>query len=318
MNTLPFQTKVQVAAALVDGASIRTTHRLLGVHRDTIGRFNIVAGDACARLHDALVRNVQPALVQADELWTFVGKKQRRLVAGDPAEYGDQYVFLAMDAVCKLIISYRVGKRTGETADAFVRDLRTRVLGRPQLSTDAWAAYPEAVDRHFGPDVDYGMVDKDYVAPLAPEAARRYSPARLLRVTKTVVAGAPDTDLISTSYIERMNLSVRVSLKRFARLTIAHSKRLRNLEAAVSLFVAHFNFVRVHETLRCTPAMEAGLTDHIWSVAELLQRAFQAVSPPPEPEVPQGMSGARAKGEMRGSGPSRWHRHLRVIEGGKK
>src|SRR5439155_18891453 len=143
MNQLPFEVRTQIAAGLVDGLSIRAAERLLGVHRDSIMRFGITAGDACAKLHDALVRDVRPTLIQADELWTFCTKKQRRVRQDDPAEYGDQYVFLATDAVAKLIIAYRVGKRTGATADAFMQDLRARVLGCPQLTTDAWPSYPE-------------------------------------------------------------------------------------------------------------------------------------------------------------------------------
>ncbi len=319
MHTLPFEKKAQVAAALVDGVSIRAAERLLDVHRDTIMRLGVTVGEACARLHDARVRDVRATLIQADELWTFVQKKQRRLRQDDPREYGDQYVFLAMDAVSKLILSYRVGKRTGDNADAFAQDLRLRVLGRPQISTDAWNGYPEAISRHFGADVDFGTVDKDYTVPQAQQAALRYSPGKISRVTKTAVLGDPAWGEISTSYSERLNLSVRVSLKRFARLTISHSKRLRNLEAAVGLFVAHFNFCRVHETLRCTPAMEAGLTDHVWSIAELLHAAFEAPEPTAPAPIPAGSTAAQAKGERRGSfrgprGPR--PNHLRVIKGG--
>lgn len=320
MNTLSLESKAQVAALLVDGCSIRAAERMTGIHRDTIMRLGLDAGDACANLHDALVRNVQPALVQADEMWTFVGKKAKRVRPGDRAEFGDQYVFLAMDAVTKLVISYRVGRRSAENTYAFIADLRSRVLGRPQISTDGWTPYPDAINEAFGRDVDHGVVEKQYAAPVAQEASRRYSPSRLVRVEKRAVLGMPDEREISTSYSERLNLSVRVSLKRFARLTLAHSKRLRNLETAVSLFVAFFNFCRVHETLRVTPAMAGGLTDHVWTMAELLSAAFGTPVPPPAPTPGQqtfpGMSGARAKGEKRGSGPSRWHRGLRVIKGG--
>jgi IS1 family transposase len=320
MNVLPFEKRVQIASALVDGMSIRAAERLLGVHRDSVMRFGTTAGEACATFHDAMVRDVQATLIQADELWTFIQKKERRVRSTDPAEFGDQYVFLAIDSVSKLIVSYRVGKRDGVNTRAFIADLRARVLGRPQISTDGWPAYPDAIDEAFGRDVDYAQVVKDYAAPQVTEASRRYSPARLLRVTNNVVCGEPDEDAISTSHVERLNLSVRVSLKRFARLTISHSKKLRNLEAAVGLFVAWFNFVRVHETLRCTPAMQAGLADHVWSMAELLQTAFAMPTPPPllppgQQSFP-GLTAAQAKGEGRGSyrGPRR--PRLRVIKGG--
>jgi IS1 family transposase len=318
MNQLPPTQQTAVLAALVDGMSIRAIERLTGVHRDTIMRLGVRAGDACARFHDATVRDVRPALIQADELWTFVAKKQKRVLYGDPTEYGDQYVFLAMDAVSKLIISYRVGKRDGITTHAFIHDLKGRVLGRPQITTDSWSSYPHAINEAFGRDVDFATISKDYVATPATEASRRYSPARLLRVTKQTVCGEPDEDEISTSYVERLNLSVRVSLKRFARLTLSHSKTLRNLEAAVALFVAWFNYCRVHESLRVTPAMASGLTDHVWSMGELLDAALAAptppVPPPAPPVAPETMTAAQAKGELRGSyrGP-----RLRVIKGGR-
>ena len=175
MNVLPFETRVRIIASLVEGNSIRSTERLVGCTRNAIMRFNVTAGEACARLHDALVRGVQ-ANLQADELWTFVQKKRRQLRPGDAPERGDQWVYVAMDSTTKLLISYQVGKRNAEVTRGFIADLRARVVGKPQLSTDALAFYREAVERSFGPEVDFAQVVKTYETPQSPEAARRYSP----------------------------------------------------------------------------------------------------------------------------------------------
>jgi len=318
MSTLPFETRVRITSALVDGVSIRATERLLGVHRDTIMKVGLTAGEACARLHDTRVRDLRPTLIEADEIWTFVAKKQKRVHQGDAPECGDAYVFVGMDAARKVIISYLVGKRDGETTDAFVRDLRGRVLGLPQISTDGWAPYVESIDAHFGPQVPYAQVVKDFYSDAPTDQAKhRYSPGRIRAVTKTVISGEPVWDKVSTSYVERGNLSIRTCLKRFGRLTLSYSKRLRSLEAAVSLYVSYYNFVRVHETLRVTPAMDSGLTDHVWSMAELLTAAIAtpATPSPATPAAPQGMSAGAAKGERRGTkiGP---RPPLRVIKGG--
>ncbi len=323
MNILPLETRVRIVASLVEGNSIRSTERLVGCTRNSIMRFNVTAGDACARLHDAMVRDVHAAVIQADELWTYVQKKKRQLKPGDPAEMGDQWVYVALDSNTKLILSYRVAKRTAEATQAFIRDLRDRVLGKPQLTTDALPYYREAVERAFGAEIDFAQVQKSYETPMSPEAAGRYSPGRIIAEDKRLVTGRPKWHLISTSHVERSNLSFRMSLRRFTRLTNGFSKKLRNLEGAVNLWVSYYNLCRVHETLRCTPAMAAGLTDHIWSIGELLTEAFAVPPTPQAPAAPDpepiavgddasGMSAARAKGEMRGSG----RRHLRIVKGG--
>jgi IS1 family transposase len=186
---------------------------------------------------------------------------------------GDKYVFIAMAASAKAIISYRVGKRTGETTRRFVADLRTRVLGAPEISSDGFQAYAAAIDEAFGIDCHFGVIEKHYAAEQAVEAKRRYSPAEVVKITKREVVGRPAH--ISTSFIERQNLSLRMGQKRFARLSNGFSKRLTNHIAAVGLYVAHYNLCRVHETLRVTPAMQLGLTDHVWTISELVEVALQ-------------------------------------------
>ena len=320
MNHLPFESKLRVLAALVEGASIHTAHRMTGIHRDTIGRLGIDVGEACARLHNALVRDVHAALIECDEIWTFVRKKQKRKTADDEPEVGDQYVFTAVDPSTKLLISYRVGKRTLPTTEAFLRDLRARVLGRPQISTDGLSHYRDAMPEVFGREVDFAMVEKKYASgDPTPEASRRYSPTPVIRIEKTVVLGDPDLDLAGTSRVERSNLTWRMSMRRFTRLTNAFSKKLRNLEAAFALQAAYYNFCRVHQTLRVTPAMQAGITDHVWSLGELVQTAtaLPADTPPvaPPPPTYPGLTAAQAKGVKAGTG-SRGRAHgLRVIQG---
>lgn len=308
MNLLPFETRVRIVASLVEGNSIRSTHRIVGCNRNSAMHFAVTAGDACARLHDAMVRDVQAALIECDEIWTFVQKKRRQVRPGDPAEVGDQWVYVGMDATAKLILAYRVGRRNLEVTQAFTDDLRARVVGKPQISTDGLVFYRNAIEASFGPDCHFAQVEKHYETPQSPEAARRYSPGRIIDQEKRIVTGFPDWKKISTSYIERQNLSMRMGMRRFTRLTNGFSKKLRNLEAAVSLYAAHYNLVRVHETLRCTPAMAAGLTDHIWSVGELLDVALRLspTAPPTKPE-PEPIAGgpvvgmsAKQAGKLRG------------------
>jgi IS1 family transposase len=320
MNVLPFETRVRVVASLVEGNSIRSTERLVGCTRNSIMRFNVVAGEACGQLHDALVRDVQANLIQADELWTFVQKKRRQVSPSDPPTIGDQYVFVAMDSTSKLILSYRVGKRNAENTRDFMVDVRRRTLGKPQISTDGLEFYRNAVEAAFGPDVHFAQVIKTFETPHSPEAARRYSPGRIIREEKNIVTGRPDWRKISTSHVERSNLSFRMSLRRFTRLTNGFSKKLRNLEAAVSLWVAYYNLCRVHETLRCTPAMAAGLTDHIWSIAELLAAALDMPPVPDAPITPEPEPiavGAEHQGMSAGQAKKMAKTPFRVIKGGR-
>ena len=199
-------------------------------------------------------------------------QEAKNLKPDDSADLGDQYVFIALAGAAKAILSYRVGKRTAVNTRAFVMDVRNRVLGEPEISTDAWNAYPPAIDEAFGLDCTFGAVEKHYDTPKAVEAARRYSPAKVVSISRRSVVGRPEK--ISTSYVERQNLTLRMAQRRFTRLTNAFSKKLENHCAAVALYAAHYNFCRVHEALRITPAMHLGVTDHIWTVRELVDAAL--------------------------------------------
>ena len=294
MNILSFDKQVAAISALTEGVSIRATERLTDIHRDTIMRLGLRVGEGCAALHDRMMTDLQVGHIELDEIWAFVAKKQRRVTSADPSSVGDQYLYTAMDATGKAILSYVVGKRNAENTRDFLADLRTRVINRPNISSDAFTQYPEAVELAFGADVDYGQIQKSYSEDAnEPRRVRRYSPGAVVAVATRTVVGDPD--LICTSHMERGNLTIRMQTRRFTRLTNAFSKKLRNHKAAVALFIAHYNLCRVHETIRMTPAMMLGVADHIWSVGELIEVA--ASSDLPEP-------------------PGHRVGHLRVIDGG--
>lgn len=287
MNQLSFPQQVRVISLLTEGNSIRATERLTGIHRDTIMRLSKRVGDACHRLHHARMRQLQVSYLELDETWGFVRKKQHNVQDYDPAECGDAYLWLALDAQTKLVISYLVGKRTGESARSFVADLRGRVVNRPQITTDAFAPYADAVSEAFGVDVDYVMMNKK---------AGEYPIQR----------GRPDLDHVTTNHVERINLTVRTQLRRQTRRTLSHSKKLAHHQAAIFLMIAHYNWCRIHETLDITPAMEGGLARRVWSVAELLHEAEATPTdleplptPPPFPR------------------PGRKPFRLQVVRGGK-
>jgi IS1 family transposase len=272
MNILPFDRQVEVIAALTEGVSIRATERLTDVHRDTIMRLGVRVGIGCANLHDALMRGVHVPRLELDEAWSYVGKKQKLVTLEDGTAKGDQYVFIALAGAAKAILAYRVGKRTLANTQAFLWDVRERVFGAPEILSDAFSAYRPAIEEAFGANCTYGTIEKHYNAPHAVEAARRYSPAQVVSITRHQVVGNPRH--ISTSYVERQNLTLRMQQRRFTRLTNAFSKKLENHCAAVALYVAHYNLCRVHEALRITPAMQLGVTDHIWTVGELVHAAL--------------------------------------------
>jgi IS1 family transposase len=271
MNRTPIVRRTQIINALIEGNSIRSTERMTETHRDTICRLLVEVGEGCAKIMDERMRNVQSQRVQVDELWTYVQKKQRYITREDDTRrVGDQWIFVALDPDTKLVPAYRVGKRRRPDAVAFMADLSERLANRVQLSSDALNSYVDAVERAFGADVDYGQAVKFYEAePIGPG---RYSPPKVVDQQKTVIVGNPDPAHISTSLVERNNLTMRMSMRRLTRLTNGFSKKIENLRAATSLHFAHYNFVRLHKTIRTTPAMAAGIENRLWSLEELVDR----------------------------------------------
>jgi len=227
-------------------------------------------GEGCQRLMDEKMQNLACKHLQLDEIWCYVGKKQRHVKETDDLNtVGDFYTWVAIDSTTKLIPSYKVGKRDSETGQAFVDDLASRLANRVQISSDGLKIYVDAIEETFGADVDYAQIVKFYEAePIGPG---RYSPPKVVKVEKSYIAGNPDLKVASTSYVERQNLTIRMSMRRFTRLTNAFSKKVDNLKAAVALHFAHYNFVRIHKTLRITPAMEAGLTDRLCNMRDLVE-----------------------------------------------
>jgi IS1 family transposase len=250
--------------------SIRSVERVTGVHRDTVMRLGVRIGEGCSMVMDAKMHNLNCRALQFDEIWGFVGSKQKNAVR--TGNYGDVWTFVAIDVDSRMVPAFLVGKRDGYTANNFVEDLACRVNGRPQISTDALAAYREAVERGFGANVDYGQVIKIYKDAQLGEH-RAYSPPVCVRAERHVIAGNPDRDEISTSYVERQNLTMRMHMRRLTRLTNGFSKKFENFRAAAGLHFGYYNFVRVHKSLRMTPAMAGGVTDHVWTVPELIEAA---------------------------------------------
>jgi IS1 family transposase len=269
-NILPTEKKIRIVSALAEGSSIRSIERMTGVHRDTIMRLGVRTGQGCDVVLDQTMRNLVCKSLQLDEIWGFIGKKKKNFVLGDPEEFGDVWTFVAIDADTKLIPCYAVGKRDSETANAFLADLASRIIGRVQISTDGLAAYVDAVERGFGMNADYGQIVKSYCTEEGyPEG--KYSPPEVVDVEKTIIAGNPIYSKISTSYVESQNLTMRIHMRRLTRLTNAYSKKLENFKAAVALHFVYYNFVKIHNTLRTTPAMAANIVPSQWSVADIVE-----------------------------------------------
>lgn len=269
MNSLSSDERIRVVAALVEGNSIRATSRMTGIARNTVTKLLVDLGSACMKYHDKYVRNVRVRRLQCDEIWAYVGAKARNVTpAKKEIGWGDVWTWVGIDADTKLVVSYLVGGRGADWAMDFMKDCAERVSGRLQITTDGLKAYLSAVEEAFGMDVDYAQLQKIYGASLETET--RYSPAVCIGCDMKVVSGNPDPKHVSTSYIERQNLTMRMHMRRFTRLTNGFSKKLDNHGYAVALHFMYCNFVRIHGTLRVTPAVEAGLSDHVWDLAELV------------------------------------------------
>jgi len=270
MNRLDNHKRSQIIRCLVEGTSIRATVRLTRAAKNTVTKLLVEIGEKCRQFHDKSVRHVSARRVQVDELWSFVGAKAKN-VPDEKKDFGmgDVWTWVALDADSKLVISYLCGGRDAEWAYQFMEDLALRLTMRVQITSDGHRAYAEAVEGAFGMDVDYAMLIKLYGAP-SEKYDTRYSPSGLIGTRTAVLSGNPDPRHISTSFVERQNLTTRMSNRRFTRLTNGFSKKLENHRHSVALHYAYYNFCRVHQSLRVTPAMEAGLTDHIWSLEELV------------------------------------------------
>jgi IS1 family transposase len=270
MNKLTTAKRTAVVAALVEGNSIRATARMTNVSKPTILKFLADLGEACAVYHDAHVRGLKSARIQVGEIWSFVGCKAKNVSEENAGQsWGDCWTWNAIDADSKLIVSYLVGPRTPSMAFALMGDLVTRLAGQVQLTTDGLYWYPHAVERAFGIGVDYAVLKKHYGTD-SNASGGRYSPAKYSGSTQEVITGIPDKRHISTSFAERQHLSMRMGMRRYTRLTNAFSKKLENHIAANALDFLHYNFARIHRTLRVTPAMAAGIADHVWGLDEIV------------------------------------------------
>ena len=269
MNCLDNATRAKVIGCLIEGCSVRATVRMTGISKTTVMKLLADLGAACAIYHDRYVRNLKVRRLQADEIWQFVGAKAKNTSAEKKQEgWGDVWTWVGIDADTKLVVSYLVGGRDAGWATDFMNDCASRIKGRVQVTTDGHRAYLDAVEGAFGMDCDYAMLQKIYGAPA--ENHTRYSPATCIGCDMKVVSGNPDPKHVSTSFVERQNLTMRMHIRRFTRLTNAFSKKVGNHAHSVALHYMFYNFCRIHQTLKITPAMEAGLTDHVWNIGELL------------------------------------------------
>jgi IS1 family transposase len=273
MNRLPLGRRAQIIGLLAEGNSLRAASRLADVSINTVTKLLLDVGAACEKYQDETLRNLKCRRIQCDEIWAFVYAKAKNLPEKykGAVGYGDVWTWTAIDADTKLVPSWAVGRRDGFTAAAFIRDLADRLATRVQLTTDGHKVYLEAVEGAFGNAIDYAMLVKTYEGDSGKHtpAERRYSPAICTGEYKQRITGDPDPANISTSFVERQNLTMRMSMRRFTRLTNAFSKKVDNHKAAVALHFMHYNFARIHKTLRVTPAMEAGISDHVWSLNEI-------------------------------------------------
>lgn len=272
-NVLSIDKQVQIISALAEGSGIRQIERMTGVHRDTIMRLGVRVGQGCAALLDRKMRDLSCTHLQFDELWGFIGKKERHLTSEDDPTLGDVWTFCAIDQDTKLVPSFKVGKRDHYTANAFVADVAARMANRVQISSDALRAYVDAIELSFGSDVDFAQIVKTYEHDMSIEPERKFSAPEVVITEKRRVIGRPDMRLASTSHVERLNGTTRLHMRRLTRLTYAFSKKRENFEAATALHFAYYNFVKRHITLRTTPAMAAGIERDFWTVRNLIEAA---------------------------------------------
>lgn len=274
-NHLPFDRQTAVVSLLAEGNSIRGIERITGIHRDTIMRLGVKVGQGCKKLMDERFQGLNCQRIEVDEIWGFIGMKQRTAAQlRAPEGMGDVWTWIALDADTKLVPAFSVGARDQVMADQFIEDLASRLSHRVQISSDSLKAYQGAIEKAFGTDADYGTIVKSFNGDQL-EQARRYSPPPVVSISKVALMGDPDPELISTSYVEKQNHTLRMHCRRLSRLTNAFSKKLENFKAAVALNYGYYNFVKLHSTIRCTPAMAAGVTDSPWTVADLMDRIRQ-------------------------------------------
>lgn len=271
MNRLSIEKRVQIVGMLVEGNSLRSTSRLAGVSINTVTKLLVDMGIACQKYHDQYVRELTTKRIQCDEIWSFVYAKDKNLPEKLQGKYGlgSIWTWVALDADSKLAVSWLVGNRDAEYANLFMKDVASRLKHKVQLTTDGLKAYLDAVEEHFGADIDYAQLVKVYGESL--DTDHKYSPAECTAINKQVVNGKPKIDQISTSFVERQNLNMRMSIRRFTRLTNAFSKKVENHAYAVALHFMYYNFVRIHKTLRVSPAMAAGVTDRLWEIEDLVK-----------------------------------------------
>ena len=271
MNKLPLEKRVLILNMMVEGSSMRAISRVADVSINTVTKLLVDAGLPCARFHDEAVRGVEASQIQCDEIWSFCFAKAKNVkkAKAAPDRAGDVWTWTALDRDSKLLVSYLIGGRDGEYAKAFMQDVADRLANRVQLTTDGHKAYLNAVEGAFGADVDYAQLVKIYGE--APEAEKRYSPAECIGARKNQIAGNPDQDMISTSHVERSNLSMRMHMRRFTRLTNAHSKKFKNHCHMVALYTVWYNFARINSAVRMAPAMAAGISDRLWDMTDIVK-----------------------------------------------
>ena len=286
MNKLPLEKRAQILGMMVEGMSIRAIARLTGASKNTVVKLLIDAGLACSDYQDRMLRNLPCKRVQVDEIWSFVGMKQKNVPAAHKGElgYGDVWTWTAIDADTKLVPSWFVGARDADHCQAFLSDLAVRMASRIQLTSDGWRPYKEAVADIFLDDVDYAQLVKIYGEDPSAQAEKRYSPAECIGAERRVLIGKPDKKHISTSYVERQNLNIRMGLRRFTRLTNAFSKKMQNHCHALAIYFMHYNFCRIHQTLRVSPAMAAGVSAKLWDMTDVVRMIDEYENAPRDPE----------------------------------